>query len=331
VFDRRHSVSSRVFAPQGAGIRHRVSVSVSKALFCFCHHSSNAERIRDSATASIITGCVLEFSFPSSFLGLSRRIMLGSSINKAEVFIFFSTPLALVSVSVSAGLHCWFDSLAAAGVFNFILDAPFWFSRHDFSSALFFLSGSTAMSAGSDLLVEVFVLWAPVGLGSYACVVCWCLDLPPAADFFTGWVSARGPSVRCPDCIVRWFSCRRDLFASRLGLSAARSAHPASWFAMACHWGCCYTRFFSSSFELGAWFSLLQIWVGRPPVLLFSNAFRLRIPPLWVTFVCAPVIMPQGILFSVLDFVALVGRASRQGLSSSAFSSAGSLADQPPQ
>jgi hypothetical protein len=32
--------------------------------------------------------------------------MLGSSINKAEVFIFFSAPLALVSVSVSAGLHC---------------------------------------------------------------------------------------------------------------------------------------------------------------------------------------------------------------------------------
>jgi hypothetical protein len=43
-------------------------------------------------------------------------------------------------------------------VFNFILDAPFWFSRHDFSSALFFLSGSAATSAGSDLLVELFVL-----------------------------------------------------------------------------------------------------------------------------------------------------------------------------
>jgi hypothetical protein len=47
---------------------------------------------------------------------------------------------------------------AAAGVFNFILDPPFWFSRHDFSSALFFLSGFAATSAGSDLLVEVFVL-----------------------------------------------------------------------------------------------------------------------------------------------------------------------------
>jgi hypothetical protein len=97
-------------------------------------------RVRDSAPASVISGC--DFSFPRtgfvsrwSFRSQARHAR--SSINKAEVFIFFSAPLALVSVSVSA---------------------PFWFSRHDFSSALFFLSGSAATSAGSDLLVELFVL-----------------------------------------------------------------------------------------------------------------------------------------------------------------------------
>jgi hypothetical protein len=56
-------------------------------------------------------------------------------------------------------LACIVDlTLESSRVFNFILDPPFWFSRHDFSSALFFLSGSAATSAGSDLLVEVFVL-----------------------------------------------------------------------------------------------------------------------------------------------------------------------------
>jgi hypothetical protein len=109
VFVRRPSVPSQAFAPRGAGTWRRVSVSVSKALFCFYCHGSHAVRVRDSAPASVISGC--DFSFPRtgfvsrwSFRSQARHAR--SSINKAEVFIFFSAPLALVSVSVSAGLHC---------------------------------------------------------------------------------------------------------------------------------------------------------------------------------------------------------------------------------
>jgi hypothetical protein len=109
VFVRRPSVPSQAFAPRGAGTWRRVSVSVSKALFCFYRHGSHAVRVRDWAPASVISGC--DFSFPRtgfvsrwSFRSQARHAR--SSINKAEVFIFFSAPLALVSVSVSAGLHC---------------------------------------------------------------------------------------------------------------------------------------------------------------------------------------------------------------------------------
>jgi hypothetical protein len=49
-------------SPRGAGIRHRVSVSISMALFCFCHHGSSAERVRDSTPASVVSGCDFLFA-----------------------------------------------------------------------------------------------------------------------------------------------------------------------------------------------------------------------------------------------------------------------------
>jgi hypothetical protein len=61
------SVSSRALNPRSAGIRRRVSVSVSKPLCCFCRHGSSAEPVRDSAPASVVFGC--DYSFARTGFG----------------------------------------------------------------------------------------------------------------------------------------------------------------------------------------------------------------------------------------------------------------------
>jgi hypothetical protein len=100
-------VAPRILALQASDVAVRLSFSL---LSCFCCHGSSAGRVGVSAAAASIGFFFraywlqnsLESSFPSVFLDLSGYTILGSSTNKAEIFIFLLLRWSCLGIS-----ECW--------------------------------------------------------------------------------------------------------------------------------------------------------------------------------------------------------------------------------